>query len=95
MSDDDEFLSQINLEKICEAKQKEEEKRFVEVCSGEINKLLSNVQSTNTKYKTTYAVNIFKGTFYSHINVYSKLINTTLHFIFSLDTFYDDMYFFP
>ena len=44
MSDDDEFLAHINLEQICEeAKQKEEEKRFVEVSSGEIDELLSNV----------------------------------------------------
>ena len=52
MSDGDEFLLQINLEQICEeAKQKEEEKRFVEVSSSEIDELLSNVLSTNTKYK--------------------------------------------
>ena len=68
-----------------------------------IDELLSNVLSTNTKYKKTYAVNIidvcYKGTFHSHINVYSKLINTTLHFIFSLDCcthfLYYGMYFFP
>ena len=66
MSDDvDEFLSHINLEQICEAKEKEEEKRFVDVSSGEINELLSNVQSTNTKYKTL--------TYHSHINVYYLL----------------------
>ena len=67
MSDEvDEFLSHINLEQICEVKEKEEEKRFVDVSSGEIDELsLSNVQSTNTKYKTL--------TYHSHINVYYLL----------------------
>ena len=36
--------------------------RFASVTEEDLNALLENAQAQNTKYKTTYAVNIFKGT---------------------------------
>ena len=68
---EDEFLAKIDLEGICERAEKSEtEKRFAEVTQEHIDELLSDVQSTNTKYKTAYAVNVFKGTVIILHNVY-------------------------
>ncbi|CAB3978967.1 structural maintenance of chromosomes 3-like [Paramuricea clavata] len=57
----DEFFAKIDLEGICATAEKgETRKRFAEVTQENIDELLSDVQSKNTKYKTTYAVNVFK-----------------------------------
>ena len=70
MSNDDEFLSHINLEQICEeAKQKEEEKRFVEVSSGEIDELCATYsrQTQNIERRTLL---IFFKVRFIHILMY-------------------------
>ena len=63
MSDtDDEILAKIDLEEISKkAEESKKQERFAEVADEQIDELLSDVQSKNTKYKTTYALNIFKG----------------------------------
>ena len=61
--DEDEFFTKIDLEGICATAEKDEtRKRFAEVTQENIDELLSDVKSKNTKYKTIYAVNAFKGT---------------------------------
>ena len=57
----------LNLKELCqEAKQKEVEKRFAEISCGVIDEYLKQCR-----------VNILKGAFYSHTNVYSKFIKLT------------------
>ena len=73
--DEDEFFAKIDLEGICATAEKNEmRKRFAEVTQEKMDELLSDVQSKNTKYKTIFAANVFKGSeFLRFIN------NTNIH----------------